>query len=280
VLWLEIEILDIADNDLRFIIRGTTPAFVNALRRTVLAEVPSMAIDEVIIVENSSTMYDEIIAHRLGLIPLTTDLDSYVLPNECQCGGHGCPSCEVTLTLEKEGQHGITTAMSGDLRSEDPQVAPVHPRIPILKLAPGHRVLIECIARLGQAREHARWQPVSVSAYKYLPHVEVDDVACSLCGECTNVCPRSILALEEAAGGSLMLRVQNEYDCSLCGQCMQICELDAIHVRTTGDEFLFTIEGTGALGIKPILKAAIQSLRKKAETLSHEIRGLETPPPS
>ena len=273
---MEIEILELDDNHLRFIIRGTTPALVNALRRTILAEVPSMAIAEVIVVENSSTMYDEIIAHRLGLVPLTTDLDTYVLPEECQCGGHGCPSCEVTLTLEKEGQTDLTTVVSGDLRSEDPKVAPVHSNIPILKLTTDQRVLIEAIARLGQAREHARWQPVSVSAYKFLPHVEIDDSTCSLCGECIGVCPRNIFQLK----GDSELIVQNEYDCSLCGECEDICELNAIRVHTTGDEFLFRIESVGSLSVQHILNEAIQIIRKKAEILSQEIKGLELPSPT
>ena len=64
-----------------------------------LTEIPVMAIDEVIILKNDSPLYDEIIAHRLGLIPLKTDLESYKLPEECECEGYGCSLCQVSLTF-------------------------------------------------------------------------------------------------------------------------------------------------------------------------------------
>ena len=76
------EILEKNDTNLRIIIREVDVPLMNALRRIALAEVPSMAIDEVVMIENSSILQDEIISHRLGLTPLKTDLDSYNLPEE------------------------------------------------------------------------------------------------------------------------------------------------------------------------------------------------------
>ncbi|MCK4314070.1 DNA-directed RNA polymerase subunit D, partial [Candidatus Bathyarchaeota archaeon] len=72
---MEIETIEKDDMSLRLLIRGTDVPFINALRRIILAEVPCMAIDEVVMIENSSILQDEIIAHRLGLVPLKTDLD-------------------------------------------------------------------------------------------------------------------------------------------------------------------------------------------------------------
>ncbi|MHA1861394.1 MAG: DNA-directed RNA polymerase subunit D, partial [Candidatus Ranarchaeia archaeon] len=73
---VELRILDKDEEQIRFILKDVDVAFANALRRTILTEVPALAIDEVVIVENSSALYDEILAHRLGLIPLKTDLDT------------------------------------------------------------------------------------------------------------------------------------------------------------------------------------------------------------
>src|SRR5438445_7527458 len=82
---MDIKLLSKEQDTLRFVLSGVKPAFANALRRIMLSEVPVMAIDDVMILENNSVMYDEILAHRLGLIPITTDLESYNLPEECTC---------------------------------------------------------------------------------------------------------------------------------------------------------------------------------------------------
>ncbi len=80
---MEVKILEKGEFTTRLVIEGTDTAFMNSLRRIILAEVPAMAIDEIVVIENSSLLHDEILAHRMGLIPLKTDLDSYNLPEEC-----------------------------------------------------------------------------------------------------------------------------------------------------------------------------------------------------
>ena len=88
---MEIELLERDKVNMRLLIQGVDVPFVNSLRRTIIAEVPCMAIDEVVVIENSSVLQDEMIAHRLGLVPLKTDLDSYNLPEECPCESElGC----------------------------------------------------------------------------------------------------------------------------------------------------------------------------------------------
>ena len=100
---MELEIIEQHENYVKFVFSGITPTFANTLRRLIMSEVPTMAIDEVIIIENTTPLYDEIVAHRLGLLPLKTDLASYVLPTECECGGQGCTSCEV-FTAQRRGK--------------------------------------------------------------------------------------------------------------------------------------------------------------------------------
>ena len=98
---MEVEILEEKADSLRFILRDSSPAFANALRRGMLADVPVMAIEDVIFLENTSVMYDEILAHRLGLVPLKTDLDAYVPREECDCKSDlGCAKCTASFVLE------------------------------------------------------------------------------------------------------------------------------------------------------------------------------------
>lgn len=256
---MELEIIDQHENYLKFVISGITPTFANTLRRIAMSNVPTMAIDEVIIIENTTPLYDEIISHRLGLLPLKTDLESYVLPEECTCGGQGCTSCEVSLTLEKSGELEVETVYSSDLMSQDPKIVPVHPNIPVLKMAKDQKIFLEAIARLGHGLRHAKWQPVSTVAYKYFPNVRFNQ-NCTYCNDCVIACPPGIIKIEDEK-----IDVTNELDCTLCNQCVDVCEVDAVTVSTTGEEFIFTIESTGSLGVKNILKKSLELLKKKAE---------------
>ncbi len=160
------------DTDLRIIIQDADVPLMNALRRIALAEVPSMAIEEVVMIENSSILQDEIIAHRLGLTPLKTDLDTYNLPEVCECQSEfGCSKCRVTLTLDAEAKEGTRTVYSGEVISENPEIVPVSDKIPIIKLAKNQKLKLEAYARLGRGKTHAKWQPVSMCAYKYFPKI-------------------------------------------------------------------------------------------------------------
>jgi DNA-directed RNA polymerase subunit D len=141
--------------------------YVNALRRLSISQVPTFAIDDVVILENSSVMHDEAIAHRLGLIPLRTDLERFVLPHICDCKSTlGCSKCRVLLVLDAESQDKTKVITSADLISEDDVVKPVNSEIPIVSLAPGQKLKFEAYARLGTGKSHAKWQPTSVAVVK------------------------------------------------------------------------------------------------------------------
>ncbi len=157
-------------------IRGITTPFANALRRIMLSEVPAMAIEDVVIIENSSVLHDEILAHRLGFIPLKTDLDSYNLPEECSCKSElGCNLCRVALTLDAEAADDVEAVYSGDLHSDNLDITPVSDKILIAKLAPDQRIKLEAYARLGKGMVHAKWQPVSACAYELKPQDDAEN---------------------------------------------------------------------------------------------------------
>ena len=164
---VDVKILESGESTITVALQKVPRTYANALRRFAVSEVPVMAIDDVVILENSSVVYDELLAHRLGLVPLRTDLKRYVLPEACDCKNPlGCSKCRVLLVLDAETASSAKTVYSGDLRSEDEYVRPVADRIPLVKLAPGQKVKLEAYARLGRGREHAKWQPSAVSVLK------------------------------------------------------------------------------------------------------------------
>ncbi len=267
---MEVEILEERGESLRFILRGSFPAFTNALRRAMLADVPVMAIEDVIFVENTSVMYDEILAHRLGLIPLKTDLDAYVPREECDCKSDlGCAKCTASFVLEAEATEQTIAVSSGDLKPAA-GVVPVSDKIPILKLAAGQKVRLEAYARLGRGSEHAKWQAASVAAYKYLPMITLRPENLSNPEEVINCCPTHVFASDSAR----KIFIKSELACILCMVCVeQAVPLDqrkARPVEVKGDDttFVFQIEATGALPPRRILKEAAAGLSKKAEAMT------------
>jgi len=265
-LCLEVKIVDKNEFSARLIIEGVDSAFMNSLRRVMVAEVPSMAIDEVVVIENSSMLHDEILAHRLGLIPLKTDLDSYNLPEECSCKSElGCNLCRVSLTLDAEAQDNVKTVYSGDFTSENPNVRPVSEKIPIVKLAPGQRLKLEAYARLGKGERNAKWQPVSVCAYKHFPKVKINEKECDSCGKCVDICPKRVLSTSD---GEKKLELRNVIDCTVCRDCVDVCPKSppAVEVSWDKDVFVLDVESTGALPVERIVHEAIKILDRKFES--------------
>jgi DNA-directed RNA polymerase subunit D len=141
--------------------------YVNSLRRLAISEVPTLAIDDVVILENSSVMHDEAVAHRLGLVPLRTDPGRFVMPHECDCKSTlGCSKCRVLLVLNAEANEKTKVVTSGEMMSEDELVKPVSKDIPIIVLAPNQKLKFEAYARLGIGKDHAKWQPTAAAIVK------------------------------------------------------------------------------------------------------------------
>jgi DNA-directed RNA polymerase subunit D len=91
---LKIKIVSLNEDTIRFLVAAVNAAFANSLRRTMIAEVPIMTVDDIFYFDNSSLVPDEVLAHRIGFVPLKTNLESYVLPEDCDCEAElGCPKC-------------------------------------------------------------------------------------------------------------------------------------------------------------------------------------------
>ena len=145
-------------------LKGVPLQYANALRRICLNGVPVFAVDTVDIIENSSVLPDEGLAHRLGLIPLKTDLSRFNEPSKCDCHSEtGCSNCKVMLVLDSGDSDVTRTIFTSDLSSEDDSVKPTADNIPIVQLAPGQKIKLECYARLGRGTEHAKWNSANIS---------------------------------------------------------------------------------------------------------------------
>ena len=147
-----IQVLTDDDRKISVKLKGVSSYYANALRRICLNGIPVFAIDTVDIIENSSVLPDEGIAHTLGLIPLKTELDAADESNS-----------RVMLVLDSEATENTKVVTSAELESKDQVVKPVSNQIPIIHLAPGQRIKLEAYARLGRGTEHSKWNSANVS---------------------------------------------------------------------------------------------------------------------
>lgn len=250
---MKVKVLKKKGDVLTFLLEDSTPAFANALRRIMISEVPSLSIEWVDFTDNSSVVFDEIIAHRLGLIPLKFDPGKFNTPDECRCGGKGCSLCQVVFALEKTGPG---TAYSGDMKSSNRSIKPVDPRFPIAELLKGHNLRFEAIARLGLGKKHAKWQAANAS-YQYFPLISG--------GECKNASK----VVSECPTGALKLKYKkidfgDPLLCNLCKKCEEVCSGE---LKIDGDatRFIFRVETISGLEPSQIVEKAVEILEKKAE---------------
>ena len=160
-----LEIVEESGNNMVIKLKGIPIQYANALRRICLSGIPTFAVDDVVIIENSSVLPDEGVAHRLAMMPLRTDLERFVEPSACDCHSElGCSRCRVLLMLDSGSADTTRTITSAEISSEDEVVKPVSPNIPIVALAPSQKLKVEAYARLGRGSDHAKWNSATVSA--------------------------------------------------------------------------------------------------------------------
>jgi DNA-directed RNA polymerase subunit D len=276
---MNIEIVELTETSAKFIISDVNPSFVNAIRRTLMAEVPKMAIEDVEfhlgaiqdedgkVYESISPLFDEIIAHRLGMVPIPTDLKHSKFRAECKCGGEGCPACTIMYSINKKGP---CVVYSGDLEPiGDTKLKVKDELIPIVKLAEGQALLIYATAVLGTGKEHAKWSSVCGVGYQYYPILKIDSAKCDRDLRCVESCPKKILKLEGDKIG-----VENILACNLCKSCMEVCETGAIKVSADDSKFIFSFETDGAVDAKNAFEYSLKLLEAKYTDFREKVSNL------
>jgi DNA-directed RNA polymerase subunit D len=239
---------------------------VNALRRAMVADVPKLAIEEVTVYDNTSALFDEMVAHRLGLVPVPTDLNLLNFRDVCVCKGEGCPNCTVLYTLSKEGPG---TVYSGDLQPTDRKWDIKDKRIPIVKLLSGQRVMLEATAILGTSKQHAKWQMVTAAGYKLYPIIELLSPTCPEDGACAKLAP-AVFSYENG-----QVRVKDPEAYKFSADALRMCR-EHIKVDFRKDKFIFKLETDGSLPAKEVFVRGVAVLKDKLKGFeSGLVEGLE-----
>ncbi|CAK7230834.1 RNA polymerase II subunit 3 [Sporothrix curviconia] len=248
----------------KFELTNVDLSFANSVRRIVLAEVPTIAIDIVEVEENTSVLADEFIAHRLGLIPLNSkNADDVVYSRDCDCEQY-CELCSIKLTLHAK----CTSDEIMKVYARDLVVDPSRPNqwvgtpvirdpdglgVMIAKLRKGQELQMTCIAKKGIAKEHAKWCPTAAVGFEYDPHNKLHHLDMWYEQDPAKEWPPTENArLEEPP------------------QEGEVFDYDAVPGR-----FYYDIESVGQMEPDAIVQNGIKALQQKLAALIHELNATE-----
>ncbi len=252
---MKVQVVDRSDLEIKFSVEGIQPPFANELRRIMMGEIPTMAIEWVDFVKNDSALNDEIIANRLGHVPLKFDKKAYNITKECKCEGKGCSLCQMKLALKKKGP-GMVYA--GDLKSKAKDVIPVFEKTPIVELFEGQELEFEAIATLGFGKEHSKWQGAVVG---YTNQFESKSKASEM-----KLCDNHSFHVKDVKGIKVM---PNE-----CALCKSLNE-DGDAFKPIDDNFVFTVETASGLDTEDIVMNSAGILEEKIKEFDKAVKKLK-----
>lgn len=248
-------------------IEDTSSYFVNSLRRIMLADLPKLAVNNIVIYDNTSALFDEIVAHRLGLVPIPTDLSLLTFKDECVCKGKGCPNCTVRYTLSKEGEG---TIYSGDLQPAEKSWAIKEDKIPLVELYGDQRLILEVEAVLGRGRDHAKWQPVQAPGYRMETTVEFDKKRMNDLEKFIEKLPKNLV---EIKGDKL--EVKDPAQLSLLEYHTDKEKADFITMKRDPSKITFSFETDGALSAKDAIIESAKILQEKYKELGKQLKNIK-----
>ena len=236
------------------------PQFANALRRIMLSEIPILAIEYVDFNINESVLYNEVIAHRLGLMPLVFNPKDFKFKVE----GKGGSQYEVVFAINKKGP-GMVYAK--DMKSSNPEVKAVFDDTPIVELFDEQKLKLEAVASLGLGKDHAKYQAAN-TYYRYYPVVKLNEKIKNA-EEVMKICPKNVLKIE---GNKVFVTK----DCDMCQECAKVAEPKGV-LEVSGDstKFIFYVESISGLDAEQIVLSSVDILKKKAKDFQKELKKLK-----
>ena len=257
---MKMKVLAKEKDRLVFVAEGLHEAAANTLRRLIMSSVPTLAIDEVAMERNSSALYDEALAHRLGLVPLVTDLKSYKEKEKCACKGKGCAQCTLTLTLKAKGPGSV---YASSLESKDPKVKAVYENMLIVKLVKDQEIKLSATAVLGRGEQHMKFSPGLVY-YKGCPIIAIEKK--SGIKKCIDASSNNLAE----KGDHLIVK-----DILKWNEAMEeVCEKNGMKVDASKEDFVFFVESWGQLAPKEMVAKAVELFDDKLDECEKLVKAI------
>jgi len=254
---MKIEKLKESEESIKFLIKDIDFGFANVIRRSVF-EIPVLAIDEVEFYKNDSALYDEILAHRLGLVPLKAS-NTFTKPKECSCKGKGCLKCTAALKLKAKGPATVSTS---ELKAKG--IMPVFKDMPLVLLEKDQELEFSATATLGTAKEHAKFS-CGMIWFNSFPEITIK--GCDGCSKCVEICPKKAITLKDKT------IIIDPLKCDLCDACKELCkDKKAIKIQPSKTDFIFNIESFGQIDAREIFIEAVKVWDENLKELESEIK--------
>ncbi|XP_055859173.1 DNA-directed RNA polymerases I and III subunit RPAC1 [Episyrphus balteatus] len=280
--------------ELEFDMIGVHPGIANAFRRLMLSEVPSMAIEKVYIYNNTSIIQDEVLAHRLGLIPLRADPRLFEYKSEeSEEFGTENDTLEFELKIKctrrkdvKESANFDTIyknhkIYSGQIKwvpkgkqatvHNESDIGPIHDDILISQMRPGHEFDLKLLAVKGIGKDHAKFSPVATAFYRLLPEIKLNRTISGKEAFLLQKCfSPGVIGIDD---NDVAFVKDARYD--TCSRNVyrypQLAE--AVTMSRIRDHYIFNVESVGALKPEVIFIEAVKELKKKCRKFIDEIEG-------
>ncbi|KAJ4834251.1 hypothetical protein Tsubulata_029890 [Turnera subulata] len=301
-----VEVIKLDKDVMEFDMIGIDAAIANAFRRILISEVPTMAIEKVLIANNTSLVQDEVLAHRLGLIPISADprlfeyLSANDTPNEkntivfklhvhCKRGEPRRSVYSEELQWLPNGSGFAKESERSDAKSStytsfncsqdsvpefsNNPIRPTDDKIILAKLGPGQEIELEAHAVKGMGKAHAKWSPVGTAWYRMLPEVVLEEnVVGEDAEELKRKCPVNVFDIEDMGNGKKRATVARPRACTLCRECIRGEKWEKrVSLLRVKDHFIFTIESTGQLPPEVLFTEAVKILEDKCQRVIDEL---------
>ncbi len=258
---MEIKVLENSDMNLSLELSNANETEVNTLRRLIISEVPTMAIEEVEFIKNDSALFDEVLANRLGLIPLTTDLKVYSEPDVKK---KGKVLNQVEFKLKAKGPCMV---YSSSLESTDDKIKPVFDDIPIVKLFEGQELELQAIAVLGRGKQHMKFAP-GVVYYYHKPKLKINNDPKKI-EQFKNKFPEK--AFKDGKLDEESLLKDNLFEA-----CDGISD-ELLKVEYEPNTFIFNLESFGQLNPVEVVITALEKFNEKIDEFEGLLKGSNIP---
>ena len=239
-------------NTASILLEGFMLSTINAIRRAAINSVRTIAIEDVTIYKNTSPMYDEVLAARLGLIPMKSfpELDK------------GKRSFSFKLK-----ERGPAVIHASDIKCGNDEVKPVYPDLLIMTLKEGEEIDLEATAVFGDGNDHVKFTPVHVTYHMY-PKITITKEKVRGASKIAYLCPVEMLSGE---GERLEVKKGRLQDCILCKACEDYAGPDIIKISSENDKVIMDIESWGQLDIKDVLDGAVSKLEEEVGHISKAV---------